>query len=616
MQISELLSRLEGVKGHSGQYMAKCPAHEDKRASLCVSRGDDGRILMKCQAGCSTEAVTAALGLSMTDLFPEKPQKYKKIVATYQYKDESGNLLGEKVRYDDKSFCWRQPDGKGGWNYSRKGIAPTLYGTGGKPLPSHVYLVEGEKDADNLNMRSAPAVSVPDGAQSKWRPQYTRALTGRHVVILPDNDNPGRELAERAAKELEGKAATIKIIDLKKGWDWLPEKGDISDILAREPSEDVFLKLEELEEKAPEWKEEKEEHSLQTISAKELQNKKLSPPNFIVLNLLPQGLSLLASPPKYGKSWLVLDLCLSVASGSKFLNHQTQKGGCLYLALEDSEWRLQERMNDILNGKEAPEGFDYATSALAIGEGLIGQLEEYIKNSPNTKLIVIDTLQKVRASASGKENAYSADYREMGILKAFSDRHGICLFLVHHLRKMGDDGDPFNRISGTNGIFGAADTAFVMTKERRNDTKITFSIVGRDIESQEIIMEFNKEEHRWNAIGDADALAEQQAREEYESSPIVATIKKLLEQSPAGWCGTMQELLDAGIHFSGTYLASTPRDLSSKLKALDKPLFDYDHIVHDRGKNGNAGYKHKLFYGFIDTIEKRKPIQTKLSNVN
>ena len=96
-----------------------------------------------------------------------------------------------------------------------------------------------------------------------------------------------------------------------------------------------------------------------SISARELRNKKLPPPRYGVAELLPQGLSLLASPPKYGKSWFVLDLCLSVAAGTQFLGCRTVKIGCLYLALEDSERRLQERTNKILGDKDAPEGFDY-----------------------------------------------------------------------------------------------------------------------------------------------------------------------------------------------------------------------------------------------------------------
>ena len=339
---------------------------------------------------------------------------------------------------------------------------------------------------------------------------------------------------------------------------------------------------------------------LNTISAADLQSKEIPPIRYVVVSMFPQGLSLLASPPKYGKSWFVLDLCLSVAAGRSFLNHQTVKSGCLYLALEDSERRLKDRMNKVLSGDPAPEHFDYATSALDIGQGLIGQLEDYINEHPNTVLIVIDTLQKVRAVANGKESAYSTDYREVGTLKAFADRHGICLLLVHHLRKMADESDPFNRISGTNGIMGAVDTALVMSRKSRNDPQTILSITGRDVESQDIALEFDKTVYRWNVLGNAEWIAEQQARMSYQTNSIVIIVRKLLEQNPGGWSGTTKQLLDAGRELLGVNLEKTPKALSSKLPALDAPLLEYDGIIHGRAGNGTGGGKHRFYYRTVE----------------
>ena len=118
----------------------------------------------------------------------------------------------------------------------------------------------------------------------------------------------------------------------------------------------------------------------------------------------------------------------------------------------------------------------------------------------------------MRSAAKGNENAYSADYREIGLLKSFADRHGVCLLLVHHLRKMGDDSDPFNRISGTNGIMGAVDTALVLSKQKRSDSQTTLSITGRDIESRDMVLEFSTETYRWRVLGDANIIAEQRAK--------------------------------------------------------------------------------------------------------
>lgn len=332
---------------------------------------------------------------------------------------------------------------------------------------------------------------------------------------------------------------------------------------------------------------------LSTISARELQDKDIPPANFVVVDLLPQGLSLLASPPKYGKSWFVLDLCLSVAAGERFLNHQTVKRGCLYLALEDSERRLKDRMNKVLCGRRAPMGFDYATSALDIEGGLLEQLEAYLEQHKDTGLIVIDTLQKVRSSTGGKENAYSADYRESGRLKTFADRYGVCLLVVHHLRKARDDTDPFNQISGTNGIFGAVDTAMVMTRAKRGDERTTLSVIGRDIDSSETALTFDKSCWKWKSLGSLEDIQRQADEDAYKTSPVVITIRELLRQSPTGtWTGSMKQLLEAGQVITGTWIAANAKELANQVKTLEHNLFEYDRIMHRRLKNGTGGGKH------------------------
>lgn len=335
---------------------------------------------------------------------------------------------------------------------------------------------------------------------------------------------------------------------------------------------------------------------LDAISAIDLQKKDIPPIKFIVEKLIPIGLNILASPPKYGKSWMVLALCLAVAVGGRFLGYNTNKCGCLYLALEDSQRRLKSRMNKLLSGKAAPAGFHFATTSHDMDNGLFDELEDFLGKHPDTGLIVIDTLQRVRGGTHGKEGAYAADYREVGALKAFADKHNVAMLLVHHLRKMKDDGDPFNMISGTNGIMGAADTTMVLTKEKRGDENATFSAIGRDIESSDTILRFNKDTCYWENLGDADWFAEQQARREYQKSPIVKTIQKLLEQSPDGWSGTAQQLLDAGRFIARVPLADSTQALTNKLKGMDRLLLSNDNIVHERKRNGSGGGKHKFYF--------------------
>lgn len=335
-----------------------------------------------------------------------------------------------------------------------------------------------------------------------------------------------------------------------------------------------------------------EKKKLKTISARELQDKDIPPIDFVIDNFLPQGLGMLVAAPKVGKSWLVLDMCLAVAIGLEFLGHGTNQCECLYLALEDSERRLKDRMNKILKGRRAPEGFHYATSASDIANGLIEELEGFISEHPKTGLIVIDTLEKVRPANAGKDSAYSKDYKDVGALKKFADQHNICLFMVHHVRKMSDDSDPFNRISGTNGILGAVDTALIIEKASRDSEEAKLSITGRDVEGNSIIIKFDKEDYRWKVVGDAFWLEAERARLQYNDDPIVKTVKALLDESPEGWRGTATDLLNQCRKISGQLVTTSAQSLTAKIKKLEGPFWEYDRIVHSTGRSGSGSRLH------------------------
>lgn len=247
MNFDEFCSRLDGVKGSGTQRSARCPAHDDTRQSLSVSQGNDGRILVTCQRGCHARGIVGAMGLDMKDLFP-KAQKSNRapVTATYQYHDENGNLLAEKLRRSDKSFTWRQPDKDhpGKWKYNRQDLTVPPYHIPDVLKAEHVYIVEGEKDADALKEHGFTATTGADGAgPGKWRSHYNQWFQGKAVTILPDNDVPGKEYAAGIAKALYGIANSIKLLDLSQEWPELPVKGDISDVLLKHGAEDTLVRL-------------------------------------------------------------------------------------------------------------------------------------------------------------------------------------------------------------------------------------------------------------------------------------------------------------------------------------------------------------------------------------
>lgn len=232
--VQNVLSRLEVVKPTGpGKWAARCPGHADQHASLSIAQGDDGRVLLHCHAGCAPVEICQAVGLRLGDLFPAKQRSPNRIVATYDYRDENGELLFQSVRFDPKDFKQRQPDGMGGWTWKLGNTPRVLY-----RLPEliaaapddPVFIVEGEKDADNLATLGLVSTTCPQGA-GKWSKLSDDShLHGRAIVIIADKDAPGRKHAQDVAMRLYGRAREIRILEMpgptevKDASDWLEER--------------------------------------------------------------------------------------------------------------------------------------------------------------------------------------------------------------------------------------------------------------------------------------------------------------------------------------------------------------------------------------------------------
>ena len=242
-------------------------------------------------------------------------------------------------------------------------------------------------------------------------------------------------------------------------------------------------------------------HPLITVDGRTLMDRPLEPPNFVVDTLLAQGLHILAGSPKVGKSWLALWLAVTVAKGKPVWNMSTKQGTTLYLCLEDSVLRIQNRLFEIT--EDAPDSVHFCTECALIGQGLEEQVDTFLAAHPDTVLVIIDTLQMIRPI---HDATYANDYRDLSVLKRLADKHGIAILLIHHLRKEKAE-DVFHRISGTTAISGAVDSSFTLVEEKRGSGRARLTCVGRDIEYRELTLERNSE-NVWELVADSQTQTE------------------------------------------------------------------------------------------------------------
>lgn len=233
MTAADFAERIDRARKSGRNYIGCCPAHEDAHESLSFRDAERG-LLVKCHAGCSVSAIAAARGLRVADLFHDSATNgagpRARIVATYDYVDERGELLYQVMRFDPKGFRQRRPDGRGGWAWNLDGVRRALYRLPDLAEARTVYVVEGERDADNLAALGLIATTNAGGA-GKWGDGLTRALVDarvEHVVILPDADAAGERHALDVGRACLAAGLAVKVVRLPG----LPAKGDVSDYLA------------------------------------------------------------------------------------------------------------------------------------------------------------------------------------------------------------------------------------------------------------------------------------------------------------------------------------------------------------------------------------------------
>lgn len=301
---------------------------------------------------------------------------------------------------------------------------------------------------------------------------------------------------------------------------------------------------------------------LATKTAQELLDEPFPSMKWLVEGIIAPGTILLVGSPKAGKSWFAIELALSVSLGISFLDHETRRGPVLYLSLEDKFERIQRRLFTLVD--EANDDLEFATMAETLGHGLINQLERHFERRPDTALVIIDTLQKVRDMRTA-DDAYAVDYSDLGKIKRFADEHDSTVILVHHTRKLGDEANVFNMILGGNGLIGTADEALMITKRNYFDQDALLSITGRDVDASEHKIRF--EECMWTYV-------EKTSRDEIVERSMPGAVKAAVDFMRirgADWEGTPSQLADA------------LDDCGATASVIAKYLNEYKDYLAERG---------------------------------
>lgn len=327
--------------------------------------------------------------------------------------------------------------------------------------------------------------------------------------------------------------------------------------------------------------------ALEVYQASELFGKQLERTRMIVPRMVPAGLTVLAGAPKRGKSWLALALALAVAAGTDFLGQRCTKGDVLYLDLESRQYRVQDRLSKLIVGP-APAGLYIAHKAEPLGARLYEQLEAWTQSVPAPALIIIDTLGRVKNSVHRAENAYEADTRQYGGLQSWATEHRLAVVVVHHLRKVKDSDDWFDKINGSNGLVGAADAVLGLGGARGEQTS-SLMVSGRDIDG-DYNMAIRFDGGRW--ILESANSENFELERSYAASTLIQGIFALMCDRHE-WSGSLPQLLDDIVAETQLPLnIGTSKEASRELQRFQTMLYEREGILvgYKRDKQ-----KRKLF---------------------
>lgn len=505
----------------------------------------------------------------------------------------NGKMNYGQIRYVNEKRFWKPPTSDAGTEpiYNENAINDK----DNEPI----FIVESPICAMCIEQYNSKAIATCGGGGVS---KLDKALKGKKTsnlgfILSLDNDEPGTRYSAEISTYLKAKKIKFIVFNISG------KEKDPNEQLIK--STETFVKnivkaRNEFYSKCTSYGDLK--------SAQEIANMTLNPVNWLVQDLFPTGLSIICGASKIGKSWFVQNLCLAISNGDKFLDKSANKNACWYMALEDDESLSQARLKMMLKGKVAPSNFFISYEIYPMDKvdrdklTLMEYIRENIKRNPTIKCVVIDTFQKVRSSSAYGESMYAHDYRDISTLKKLADELRIAIILIHHTNKMKDrdtDGDPFAKISGTNGLMASADCVFLMDR-KRGEHEVQFSFTGRKIRCDTWTLCQNETDMTWSKIGTAEEEAYKKKYKEYTNNPYVITIKHLLAVNDGDWSGSSTRIIEelGKLYPSGLPINPVPAVVEKEINEISESLKQFDQIIHlnTNPHGGTNGRQHRFYY--------------------
>lgn len=456
-----VLSKLDAPRVNGSGWTAKCPAHPDNNPSLSITEGDTQPVTFFCHAGCEPDAIVVALGLTWADVsaLRDEPGRGewmpggKEAVAVYDYLDGEGKLVFQVLRSADKQFSQRRPDASKakGWAWNLQGVERVLY-----RLPrladaiakgERIFVVEGEKDVHSIERQGEVATCNAGGA-GKWKPHYSESLRGAHVVIVGDQDEPGRKHVAEVQASLAGVAASITVAEPKAG-------KDVSDHLGRGFSLDDLVDVEEAEEDGL--------PKIRVYSRKDLES--IPPPRWLIEGLLEEGISVVWGPPGHGKSFLALDWACSLATGLSWLGQSVVKSPVLYVAAEGTSGIPNRIFAWEIDRRRRAEDFYLVPQMVDLMDGLWVRALIREVEAHKAGLLVVDTL------ASSMPGGHENDTKDMNQVvrsaRTIREETGASVLIIHH------SGVEGGRMRGNTALKGGVESEISVLQEEDGTVTVT-----------------------------------------------------------------------------------------------------------------------------------------------